>query len=475
MSTKLVQQKMENVNDADKVLEDKLPIFLNGSEKFATGLTKRTTVEDVIFAMLSVSEPSFQPEDLAHYGIVEKWQGNERILDGKIKIYKLIRLWKSLPGDQLSQVKFIIKKRAISMKSSVIRSTTEKPVQKNEKSKFAFCTMSPAMSKTWNYEKAQRKSSFVQRQLNKAASNDTVATVYSESESEESDFDGDFNSETSDENTEQNKLTNHKRYASIKRFNRTRKSSVRQIKKSFIDLVNKQNEIIDKQLNQISETQSKSKVLKSKKSMDITESDIKQTFCEGQSPLELTEKQTKEYGSLCKNFFRLQNCLNSKLQRIDDLKTELRQVENSTISRSQSQEKLAKINKKIQSKAEITNNQNDRLNDMNVALNKIDDVITLKEKFIQSLENELQQLDSAEEINKKSLTTTSESARSSTSSTSSVFTSISSISTSQYANVNNQAKKSQMSTKFTYGDNESDTGISSANSEEFNSHLETLV
>ena len=507
MSAKLIkstQKIMENLtmNDADKVLDDKLPIVLNGNEKYATGLTKRTTVDDVIFAMLSVSDASFMPEHLSDYGIVEKWQGNERILDGKIKIYKLIRLWKSLPGDQLSQVKFIIKKRKQNMKLSA-RDTNmaEKPVlTKESKNKFAFCTFSPAMSKTWNAEKAERsnaiKASFAQRQL---ATENTFLTVYSSS-SEQSDVDSDLNSESSDEtNTDNNKLVNHKRYASIKRFNRSRKSSVKQIKKSFIDLVTKQNEIIDKQLDQISETNTRSKGLakflrgksgdksakvKSLKHIDIDENDIKQAFCNGANALNLDDKQAKEYSKLCKDYFKLQHCLNSKLQRIEDLKTELNEISsNTSVSEKKTEARLVKTNKKLQSTIETTNTQSEKLNDMSIALNKIDDIISLKEKFIQSLEKELQQLDSNEETVavKKSLVLTSETARSSTSSTSSVFTSISSISTSQYANMNSNANavkfsQNQMSgNKFSYADNESDTGISSANSEEFNTHLETLV
>lgn len=466
MSTKLVQQKMETLTvcDADRILEDKLPITINGSEKFATGLTKRTTVEDIIFAMLSVSDPSFKPDNLCEYGIVERWQGNERILDGKIKIYKLIRLWKSLPGDQLQQVKFIIKKRAmrLSSRNVNIEATTTKVAPKLETSKnnkFSYCTMSPSLTKTWNVEKSQRKNSFVQRQLEMAASENTFVTVYSDSDST------DIDSDTSEEESEENKLKNHKRFASIKRFNRSRKSSVRQIKKSFIELVNKQNEIIDKQLNQISDTRSKTKSLKGKKTIDINTEDIKEVF---------GEDKAEEYSIMCKNYFKLQNCLNSKLQTIDQLKTELEQIKTTPASEMHMQEKVAKMNMKLQSKIEVTNSQTEKLNDMSMTLNKADDVICLKEKFIQSLEQELQQLDYS---NKKSMASTSESAKSSTSS---IFTSISSILTSQYgsnnnANGNGLVQSSNKQQKFSYGDNESDTGISSANSEEFNSHLETLV
>ena len=96
-------------------LVETLPISVNGREKVASGLTKRTTIDDIIFAMLSVSDSKFTRDNLVDYAIFEKWQGNERMLDGKLKIYKIIRLWQSLPGDQLNQVKFTIKKRKFAL------------------------------------------------------------------------------------------------------------------------------------------------------------------------------------------------------------------------------------------------------------------------------------------------------------------------------------------------------------------------
>lgn len=97
--------------DTHKDYLDKIPIRVNGVDRFATGLSKTTTIEEIKYAMLSVSEPGFRPEENASYGLFEKWHGHERLLENKSKIYKVINFWKSLPGDQLSQVKFIIKKK----------------------------------------------------------------------------------------------------------------------------------------------------------------------------------------------------------------------------------------------------------------------------------------------------------------------------------------------------------------------------
>jgi hypothetical protein len=525
---------------------DKLPIHINGFEKYATGLTKRTTVDDVKFAMLSVSDSKFNPSMLEEFGIFESWQGNERLLDGKIKIYKLIRLWQSLPGDQLSQVKFMIKKRKpqshqhIAQMAKVQKLTcrdanlleqtnqrTKTPVSK----RFAFCTLSPAMQKTWNEEKIKRKSSFIQRQLTKAASQNLTEAGYESSSSVLSSnsafcssYETDNSSSDVDDDLNSDKQRQHKRYASIKRFNRSKKSNIKQtqqIKKEFIDLVNKQNEIIDKQLNKITNLESgkksnkvidfveklrsrsletrKSKVRSKQNNIHISEQDVSEAF---------SVENVQEYTQLCKDYFKVEHNLTNKLNKIEKLKIELDEIRSNSTSSNNLNKSIKKTNKKLLNSIDTNKIQTEKLNDLSSALTRIDDVITLKSKFIQSLEDELQRLENesdsgVKEIKiykevdlnnnvhsnltympvldaneqKKSLAYTS---TSSTSSSSSVFTSISSISTSQNGNgfnsVNSQCNLNNRSKNFTYVDNESDTGISSANSDDFNSQqLETLV
>jgi hypothetical protein len=177
------------MNQIEQSVIDRLPITINGSEKYATGLNKRTTIDDIKFAMLTVTELTFKPDQLEEYGIFEKWQGNERLLDGKIKIYKLVRLWQSLPGDQLSQVQFIIKKKKTQQQiklafrdSNIVEQPIKhqphvcKPKQEEEKKKFAFCTLSPAMQKTWNLEKAKRKTSYLKKRLAQLGDESTLSS-----------------------------------------------------------------------------------------------------------------------------------------------------------------------------------------------------------------------------------------------------------------------------------------------------------
>jgi hypothetical protein len=360
-----------------------------------------------------------------------------------------------------------------------------------------------------------------------------------------SDVDEDLNN-----NNNNNVEQQQRRYASIKRFNRARKSTIKrteQMKKSFIDLVNKQNEIIDKQLNKLADMEelktvaaaapinkirsksldkyerAKSKMaatatIKSSASAqssnelnkqlqeivtDFSEKDIAMAFGKQES--------AKEYTKLCNDYFRLQHCLSSKLNKINDLNAELKQLSNNNTTENSSEIKLfnsiQKTSKKLQSSIDTSKVQAEKINDLSSALTNIDDIISLKTKFIESLEQELERLENMETVaaavpsaskpvaaavvqKPPSLTSySSASSTSSTSSTSSVLTSISSVSTSTRANVTTPANKSSYASSalsvFGSGavvncgnsgnDNESDTGISSANSDDFNTQLETLV
>lgn len=472
-----------------KKMIDKLPISLNGIEKYATGLTRTTTIDDIKYAMLSVSDSKFKPELLDEYGIFEKWQGNERILDGKIKIHKLIRLWQSLPGDQLSQVQFLIKKRN---QQSSQRICKHKLVQRDaniDNRGFKFCSLSPETQKTWNQEKLKRnKISLVKKPIVKDTDEYSVDSYPS------------LGSDSEDDN----------HYASIKKLNRSKASSVKktkEIKKSFVELVCKQNEIIDQQLEKIAdldEINKESYLVKAKRQlsnfvqrskssdklnrknqlqMEINEHDVSAS----ETVKFLKDSEIAEYAKICTKYFKVQSCLNEKFEQIDELKSEI---------------KSSKISKKLLNSIETQNKQNNTIDDLSNALTKIDDIISLKTKFIESLEDELKRLEefsdnSSEELAESLIKTdlnndkytirnikkaipyqySTTSTSSSLSSTSSVFTSISSISSSNMMQHQSQTPLSINQKNFNCNnDTESDTGISSANSEDFcTQQLETLV
>jgi hypothetical protein len=378
---------------------EKLPITVNGREKFATGLNKQTTIDDIKFAMLSVTQPEFKLHMLDEYALVEKWQGNERMLGGRIKIYKLLRLWQSVPGNQLDNVQFYIKKIAHAPHREVAKLTVrdenvpQQQVAKANASKFAFCTLSPENTKTWNLEKTKRsqvKTSYVKRQLQLIADNQ----------------------ESSDDVTNMN---NAESYASIKRINRSKKSTIKKtantnenaLREEFIDLVTKQNEIIDKQLSKLS-LSSKTPSKKSTLSSKLTQS-------------------------------------------------------------------IIKTSKKLINSIDINSKQTEEVSEMNNVLCKMDDMITLKTKFIESLEKELQVLDEMHDEEDEDMLADSDTqfliATKKQNSTSTLLSKLSSkssllsslsIGLAQYGN------------KSAYSECDSDTGISSACSDDSH-HLETLV
>jgi hypothetical protein len=246
--------------------------------------------------------------------------------------------------------------------------------------------------------------------------------------------------------------------------------------------------------------------------LDINETDVCNTF---DLPSAHSSLDTKEYTKLCKDYFKVEHCLSTKLRKIQELKEELDEMKAFRIPEitghtAKLAKSIVKTNKKLAQSVDTSKQQSEKITELSGALSRIDDIIASKSKFIESLELELQRLEGMQQSGnensteikivkasnehvqtfgaKKSLAYTS---TSSTSSTSSVFTSISSISSSQAANYNfptsnlnpnlnkqqlasiNSANKQNFVSYA--GDNESDTGISSANSDDFNTQLETLV
>ena len=491
-------------------LVDSLPIHINGNEKFATGLTKRTTIDDVKYAILSCTlNCTSEALNLNDYAIFERWQGNERILDGNLKIYKLIRLWKSLPGNQLDSVKFIIKKR-----KNIQMLTT----------KLAHNTASPSMCKTWNSNKAAnalRKSS-----VKRDKSNSSI--------------------ESSNESTSGSDEINRydKRYSSIRKFNRAKRSTVcknEDRRETFLELVSKQNEIIEKQQHKLENseklikkyiqtcvrrvrssvsntrsksldkvvvdqsenrtTKQKSKRVSSKsreRSSSIRRLIIKDDKASEEIPFKVTaddiqktfenvldDKQMEEYANLCNNYFNIQKSVNLNKNKIDKLNNELTTIKQQTTVVNNSNQLTKETTQKIQASVQTYDKQSEKMTHLNDALNRIDEIILLKSNLIKSLESELKKIEDEQLFDIKPTiqqerqqiqTTKKLTPSSSTSSTISSFSSSSSILTSvSEQGVNKNHVMCNKTSTTTFGDNDSDTGISSANSEDFPPQLETLV
>ncbi|RNA22409.1 hypothetical protein BpHYR1_005304, partial [Brachionus plicatilis] len=159
LSSKFINQLEKTIRNRLKM--QRLAVFVNGEEKYASGITKDTIVDDIKFAMLSASVPDFTPDKLDDYGVFERCQSNEKLLDGRTKMYKII---KTMNHEQFGQIRFLIKQKIQKKKTN------------SSKSEFKLCSLSPTIGKTWNRHKAvNEKSSFIRKQLKQMmCQNDTT-------------------------------------------------------------------------------------------------------------------------------------------------------------------------------------------------------------------------------------------------------------------------------------------------------------
>lgn len=77
---------------SESVTEIEIPIWVKGTQKWVTGLTKRTTCDDVIYALM-YQEGLHEHVNTSAYAIFEKWREVERPLQGRTKIVKVWRTW----------------------------------------------------------------------------------------------------------------------------------------------------------------------------------------------------------------------------------------------------------------------------------------------------------------------------------------------------------------------------------------------
>jgi Ras association domain-containing protein 9/10 len=74
--------------------EPEVPVWYKGAQKWITGLTRRTTCDDVIYAVMCDS--CARHVDLAEYAMWERWRGVERPLRGRTKVLKLWSAWQRM-------------------------------------------------------------------------------------------------------------------------------------------------------------------------------------------------------------------------------------------------------------------------------------------------------------------------------------------------------------------------------------------
>ncbi|BFZ05208.1 hypothetical protein BsWGS_08247 [Bradybaena similaris] len=79
-----------------------IPVWFSGTQRWMTGVTRRTTCDDVIYALL-VSTGLHETESTDTFAIFEKWREVERPLSARTKILKVWSFWgEEQPNVQLS-------------------------------------------------------------------------------------------------------------------------------------------------------------------------------------------------------------------------------------------------------------------------------------------------------------------------------------------------------------------------------------
>lgn len=82
-----------------------IPIVVEGVQKWMTGLTRRTTCDDVIYALL-YSRGQLETDSTANYAVFERWRAVERPLAGRTKIVKVWTSW----GAQQPDVQLMLRR-----------------------------------------------------------------------------------------------------------------------------------------------------------------------------------------------------------------------------------------------------------------------------------------------------------------------------------------------------------------------------
>ena len=75
---------------ASDAWNEDIPIWIDGAQKWMTGLTRRTTCDDVIYALLH-ARGLLETDSTDNYAVFERWRAVERPLQGRTKIVKVSR------------------------------------------------------------------------------------------------------------------------------------------------------------------------------------------------------------------------------------------------------------------------------------------------------------------------------------------------------------------------------------------------
>lgn len=128
-----------------------IPLWIGGLQKWVTGVTKQTTCEDIIKAVLSTNDSHHHHHhhkshhrDHRRYVIVERWHKVERPLDSRSRLLKVWNTW----GLEQCNVRFLLKRAHHAQTSS----STPRDVKSHRRK------VSSKSTKTWHPRKLRSES-----------------------------------------------------------------------------------------------------------------------------------------------------------------------------------------------------------------------------------------------------------------------------------------------------------------------------
>lgn len=125
-----------------------IPLWIGGLQKWVTGVTKQTTCEDIIKAVLSSNDShhhkSHHQRDHRRYAIVERWHKVERPLDSRSRLLKVWNTW----GLEQCNVRFLLKRAHHAQTSN----STPRDIKSHRRK------VSTKSAKTWHPRKLRSES-----------------------------------------------------------------------------------------------------------------------------------------------------------------------------------------------------------------------------------------------------------------------------------------------------------------------------
>lgn len=76
---------------------EEVPVWVDGEQRYISGITRSTTCNDLIEALLSddcvAGRPGYTSKSIKDYVITERWKKVEQVLEGRTQILKIWNAW----------------------------------------------------------------------------------------------------------------------------------------------------------------------------------------------------------------------------------------------------------------------------------------------------------------------------------------------------------------------------------------------